>query len=107
MKKTITNVEQFKTEFIKMNRTEQFSQDGLEVLYEWLTELDMETGEETELDVIALCCEFTEYKGIEELKENYTEIKNIQDLLDKTHVIFIDNIYDVEDGNGRFIIQDF
>ena len=57
------------------------------------------TGEEVELDVIALCCEYTEYENLEELQENYTDIDSMEKLEDRTTVIKIDD--------DRFIIQDF
>jgi len=37
-----------------MNRKTNFSYEGLEILFEYLEELEESTGEEIELDVIAL-----------------------------------------------------
>ena len=53
---TIDNPFQFIDQFYKMGRTEQFSCEALELLYEFLEE----TAPEAELDVIALCCDFSE-----------------------------------------------
>jgi len=47
---------QFRDEFHRAGRGEQFSYDGLTALYELLEEM----GHDCELDVIALCCEFVE-----------------------------------------------
>lgn len=58
MKKTITLYD-FRDAF-KALRPENFSYDGLEVLYDYLTDLEEGTGEEIELDVIELCCTFSE-----------------------------------------------
>ena len=33
---------------------------GLYALHEWFGDMEEDTGEETELDVIAICCDFTE-----------------------------------------------
>lgn len=57
--------------FEEMNRTDNFSYEGKEALYNWLIELEEDTGQETELDIIALCCEFTEYKDIEEYLNDF------------------------------------
>jgi hypothetical protein len=55
MKQTI-NESQFHQAFHNMGRGEQFSYDALGLIYNYLEELD----ENTELDVIALCCEIEE-----------------------------------------------
>ena len=51
-------------------RPDNFSYDGLRVLYDFLEELDESCGTETELDVIAICCEFSEADP-DEIRENY------------------------------------
>jgi len=53
---SINSVSQFHDQFRRMGRAKQFTYDALGLLYEFLTELDG-TGE---LDVIAICCEFSE-----------------------------------------------
>ena len=90
----------FRRAFADYNRANQFSYEGLDALFDWLEELAEDTGTPYELDVIALCCEFTEYKNFEEIYDNYsnTEIENIEDLRDHTSVI---------EFNGGIIIQDF
>ncbi len=65
-------------------RPDNFSYDGLKILFEYLEEYEMDIGEELELDVIGLCCDFSEdsYEsiadqyGIElDVNENDDEIK--------------------------------
>lgn len=41
-------------------RKENFSYEGKRVLFDYLEEMEESTGEELELDVIALCCEYSE-----------------------------------------------
>lgn len=53
---TIDNASQFRDQFYKMGRSEQFSYEALELLYEFLEE----AIPDAELDVVALCCEFSE-----------------------------------------------
>lgn len=57
--------------FEKSGRGEQFSYEGLKALYAYLTELEEETGESIELDVVSLCCEYSEYDSIEEAMDDY------------------------------------
>jgi hypothetical protein len=92
---------EFRDEVYKFeDRREQFSYEGLEALYNYITELEDETGEEIEFDFVALCCDFTEYENLEELQKNYNDIKTMEDLENNTIVIRIED-------SERFIIQDF
>ncbi len=59
MKQTIY-LSDFREAFIHMGRGKQFSYDGLEALFDFLEECE-DPNDEMELDVIALCCEFSEY----------------------------------------------
>lgn len=68
MKKTI-NFNDFHSDFMAI-RPDNFSYEGLRVLFDYLEEYEEETGEEIEFDVIALCCDFSEYT-IEELANDY------------------------------------
>ncbi|MBU2534452.1 MAG: hypothetical protein KKB37_17060 [Alphaproteobacteria bacterium] len=89
---------EFRDSFIKFDRLEQFGYDGLGVLYDYLTELEASLGEELELDVVALCCDYTRYDSFEDLRNNYDYIENMDDLRDHTAVIEFD---------GGIIIQNF
>ncbi len=62
----------FRDEFTDYGRSDQFSYDGLKALYEYLEDFYESSGEEFELDVIALCCEFTEYDSIEDYLNDYS-----------------------------------
>ena len=64
MKKTIDFYE-FRDAFNRMDRGEQFSREGLEILFNALQDFEDETNEEIELDVIALCCDFCEMTEME------------------------------------------
>jgi len=59
MKQTVY-LDDFRQAFKDCGRENQFSYDGLEILFNCFEELDEGSGQETELDVIALCCEFEE-----------------------------------------------
>lgn len=66
----INNVYQFREAFRLAGRMDQFSYEGLEVLFDYLDNLSEDTGEPIELDVVALCCEYYE-SSIQELIDNY------------------------------------
>lgn len=70
MKRTI-NEHEFADAFTEMNRQDNFSYEGLKALYDYLTELEDDTGIEIELDVIAICCEYCEYEDIYKYLDNY------------------------------------
>ena len=67
---SINSVHQFREAFRLVGRMDQFSYEGLEVLFEYLDNLSEEIGEPIELDPIALCCDYYE-SSIEELIDNY------------------------------------
>tara|TARA_R100001460_G_scaffold65447_1_gene105780 strand:- start:312 stop:611 length:300 start_codon:yes stop_codon:yes gene_type:complete len=99
MKQSI-NEYQFRDAFHKMGRGEQFSYAGLSALYDYLEQLGDDIGEEIELDVIALCCEYAEYDSLAEFREDYGEEYNTMDNIEyKTTVIMIDD--------ESFIIRQF
>jgi hypothetical protein len=50
----------FQNAFESMDRDSQFSYAGLRGLFEYLDQLSEDTGESVELDVIAICCDYTE-----------------------------------------------
>ena len=65
MKQTV-NSSDFVDAFRAHNRQDQFSYSGLHALFEYLEQIEEDTGEEMELDVIALCCDFSEYPSAKE-----------------------------------------
>ena len=67
---SINSVHQFREAFRLAGRSDQFSYEGLEVLFDYLDELSKDIGEPVELDVVALCCEYDE-DSIEGIIDNY------------------------------------
>ena len=92
----------FLEEFKNYGREDQFSYEGKKALYDYLNDLSEDIGENIELDIIGLCCDFTEYNSIEEFLNDYShtigDINDIEDIRDYTTVIQI---------NKSFIIQSF
>ena len=77
-KKSVT-ITDFMDAFTKM-RPSNFTYEGLECLYNYLIDFERDTDTEIELDVIALCCDYSEYKDLEEYKQNYSSINSIKDI---------------------------
>jgi hypothetical protein len=70
MKQTI-NEYQFIEAFRTMDRASQFSFNGLRALFDYLEQLEGDVGEEIELDVISICCDFCEYEDLGTLIDEY------------------------------------
>jgi hypothetical protein len=77
-----------------------FSYEGKRALFNYLEEYESETGEQIELDSVALCCEYAEYEDLTELRKDYPDVESMGDLMDHTSVIPVGN-------KGGFIIQDY
>ena len=88
MRQTI-NEWQFADAFKAMGREDNFSRNGLRKLFEYLEELEQDCGNEIDLDVIALCCDYSEDKLKNVLKEY--SLKSIDELRDHTQVIMLDD----------------
>ena len=107
MKQTITR-SAFIDAFHDMGRADNFSYDGLCALFDWLEE----QGEEYELDVIALCCEFSEYGSALECIEDagYGFEPDPEDDEDDQEQAALEWLHDqtmVVEFPGGIIIQDF
>ena len=97
MKQSVS-IYDFERAFKRCER-ENFSYDGLKALFEYLEEYEEGTGEEIELDVIALCCDYMEYDSLKEYNDAYdTKYSEIDLIQDDTTLIKIE-------GTERFIIQ--
>lgn len=93
MKQTV-NFNDFREAFRQAGRLEQFSYEGLKALFDYLEQLEAETEQEIELDVIALCCEYTEYANLSDYNKDYCEeceeCEDVSDVSNNTTVIETD-----------------
>jgi hypothetical protein len=108
MKQSI-NVYQFRDEFARAGREENFSYEGQEALFDWLETYEEDTGEEIELDVIALCCDFTEYTDFDEAIDYYSIDVDTEDEDDKRQQVieWLQDRTTVIEFDGGIILQDF
>jgi hypothetical protein len=95
------NKYEFSDAFQKMGRGDQFSYEGLIALFYYLEMFEEDIGEPIELDVISLCCEYSEYENLKEFQDDYgDEYETLESIYNRTALI------QVEDTE-RFIIQNF
>jgi hypothetical protein len=59
MKQSV-NLSDFRDAFHRYGRKNQFTYEALGILFDYMEEVESDTGEEVELDVIAICCEYSE-----------------------------------------------
>jgi hypothetical protein len=91
----------FESAFRDYNRLNNFP-EGLQALFEYLESYEDDTGSEIELDVVALCCDYSEDKLLNVLKEY--NLDSLDDLRDHTTVIMVDS---EDDENPTIIYQAF
>mgnify|MGYP003658815060 CR=1 FL=1 len=91
----------FQDAFHEMGRGDQFSYKGLIALFDYFEMLEEDTAQKIELDVIAICCEYSEYDSLKDFQNDYgDEYESLEDIEDNTSLIKI------EDTEG-FIVQQF
>jgi len=69
MKLTI-NVSDFRDAFQNSGSQSQFSYEGQDILFDYFEQLEQETGAEIELDVISICCDYSE-DTVEQIADSY------------------------------------
>lgn len=94
MKKTVC-FDEFRQSFNDYDR-DYMSYDGYEALYNYLLDIEEDSGIEMELDPIAIICDFAEYDSIEDVKKNYN-VEDFEDLQEHT--------WCVELNNGHILMQ--
>ena len=99
--KTTVSYYDFRNAFDNMDRGSQFP-TRLPELFEFIEDMERETGEEYELDVIALCCDFTEYANLKEFQRAYGE-----EYVDFDSINDMGIVIGWVDENSPFIVQNF
>jgi len=96
--------------FWRADRAEQFSYDGKRALFDHLEQLEEDTGEKIELDVIALCCEYAE-ATVDELIDEYdldtSDCEDDSDRCDLAEGFLNDRTTIVWQRGKRFLYQQF
>jgi len=95
------NSSQFHDAFNRMDRGTQFSYEALNLIYEYFEDVEQDTGEKIELDVIAICCEYSEMTP-EEVMQSYSLDEN-EDVLEFLAM----NTTVVGECNGSIVFAQF
>ena len=102
-------------EFRACNRANHFSYEGLRILFESLEQLAQDCEMNIEMDVIALCCEYSE-DDMQFIIDNYdidmTDCDSIDEKIETVEYYLQDNTfvcgsYEDDNGNTYFIYQAF
>ena len=110
---TTINFSQFCDSFGE-DRKNHFSYEGKKALFDYLEEYEEDTGEEIELDTIALCCEYTEYETAIECAKEYNDFLTEEELkelgeeeAEEEALKYLNENTQVIEFEGGIIIQDF
>ena len=109
------NQQDFIKEFEVFGRKDNFSYKGLRALFDSLNDMVQDTGQNIEMDVIALCCEFSELSADDVITDCCLDLEGLEDdYEDKDHLVtdyLNDNTmlldsYDI-DGVTYFLFSSF
>lgn len=90
------NENEFINEFVTAGHyANNFSKEGLKNLYGYLYEI----SDYLELDVIAICCEWSEYDSFDELIADYSQYTTLESIENETTVLELDS--------GGYIVRVF
>ena len=108
----------FHDAFHRMGRAKQFSYGARSALFEYYEEMSEDMGEPVELDVIAICCDWSEYT-VEEAVEAYPQIaedveenptyEDVLDWLNEQTTAILVTRHDPKTGENSpsFLVQNF
>jgi len=102
------NVSDFRDAFRAYGRKDQFSYEGLGILFDYLEEID---GGNYELDVVALCCDYSEDSPEDIAKAYGIDLPEDQDEIEHREIVrdYLDNHTTVvgETPNGFIYCSSF
>lgn len=98
----------FRREFERYDRGNNFSDEGLEELFDYYDSFP----EPYELDVIEICCNWTEYETLEDFAKAYMDESDFEGLeeYEKKDLIFEEldnNTYYIKLYTGGILIQNY
>ncbi len=84
---------------------------GAHALAEHLEELEQDMGEEMEMDVVAIRCEYSEYESATDAASNYSDFEADEDAdaedVEAAALEFLNDNTSVVEFSGGVIIRDF
>ena len=109
--KTTIDFYDFRESFRRYDRESSYTREGLEMLFNYFEELESNLGEDIELDVIAICCDYDENHW-EDIASNYlidlTDCEDEDDKIEAVRQYLEDNTHLVgESLPGTFLYVAF
>lgn len=99
--------------FTHSSRKDQFSYEALEAIFDYLEDYSDSTGEPVELDIVGICCEWSEANWSDIARDYSIDLNDHADDTDDEERIqtvyeFIsDNTTTIDLGNGSFVFVQF
>ncbi len=81
-----------------------WSFNGAQALVEYLEAIEEDTGEDIEFDLVAIRCDYSEYKDLQQFAEARTNLENADDDSIREH---IEDRGVLVDFNGGIIVSNF
>lgn len=104
------NVYQFRDAFMQSSRKDQFSYEALTAIFEYLEEYSDSTGEPVELDIVAICCEWSEMTW-QEIAQYYdvdlSQCTDDDERIGEVEDFLFQNTQYVEVSEGNFVFIQF
>lgn len=109
MKQSVTKY-QFERAFAEIGRENQFSHEALGAIFDYIEDIDESCDTETELDVIAICCDFSEDTW-EAIADDYSiDTHDCADEIEAMETVesyLLDNSWCAQTTTGSFVYQAF
>lgn len=102
MKTTVSRYD-FERAFVDAGRKDQFSYEGLKALFDYLEDYEEQTGEELELDVVALCCDYCEDTVSDIAREHSIDLSHLDPEDDDYEEQCIDAVRDYLNDNTTLV----
>jgi hypothetical protein len=65
--------------FMQSSRKDQFSYEALEAIFEYLEDYSNDSGEDVELDIVAICCDWVEMTWQEVAQSYDVDLSDVAD----------------------------
>ena len=93
--------------FKQSSRKDQFSYDALEAIFEYMEDYPNDTGENVELDIVGICCDWAE-EGWEGIAKDYvvdlSDCESEQDKIEAVRDFLYDNTQCVMLSDGESFV---
>lgn len=99
---------QFADAFISI-RPDNFTYEGLMALYDYFEDYSKAIDEDYNLDVIAVCCDFSEYESLQEVVDQHSNTFTADELQDDKKLLdyFNDRTTVIPLSNGHIILLNY